>query len=119
MNPITVRNAFEHGLHALEQRNDPELLEAYRRYMQHLEQLLGKDKMDAYAHVYQEDPRQLNREQVVGRVLTPEEQTLHDTVAADPEVHVLYDQYIALLKTHGLIDPKFDENEISDERRHF
>jgi hypothetical protein len=49
----------------------------------------------------------------------PGEQTLPDTVAADPEVYILYDQYIALLRAHGLIDPKFDENEVPDERRHF
>jgi hypothetical protein len=61
MNPLTDGNAFERGLQVLEQRNDPELSEAYRRYMQHLEQLLGKDKMHAYAHVYQQSASRWRR----------------------------------------------------------
>jgi len=107
MNPTTDGNAFERGLHVLEQHNDPELLEAYRRYMQRLEELVGKDHLDDYAHVYQREQRQ-GSQQVVGGMLTPEEQTAQDIVAADPEVHALYAQYIALAKAHGIVDPKFD-----------
>jgi hypothetical protein len=110
MEPILAGNAFERGLHVLEQQNDPELLEAYRRYMQRLEQLVGRENLDTYARVYQRDRRQLNQ-QVVGGLLTPEEQAVRDIVAADPEVHVLYDQYIALAKAHGIVDPKFDDSE--------
>src|SRR5215212_3914184 len=107
MEPTAAGNAFERGLHILEQQNDPELVEAYRRYMQRLEQLVGRDNLDSYARVYQQDRRQLNQ-QVVGGMLSPEERTVRDTVAADPEVHALYDRYIALAKMHGLLDPKFD-----------
>ena len=110
MEPITEGNAFERGLHVLERLDDPELVEAYRRYMQRLEELVGRDNLDAYAHVYQQARRQLNQN-VVGGMLTPEERTARDTVAADPEVHALYDQYIALAKAHGIVDPKFDERE--------
>jgi len=110
MNPITEGNAFERGLHVLEQLNDPELAEAYRRYMQRLEALVGKEHLDDYARVYQQERRQLSQ-QVIGGALTPEERTVGATVAADPEVHALYDQYIALAKARGLIDPKFDISE--------
>ena len=110
MEPIAGGNAFERGLHVLEQQNDPELLEAYRRYMQRLEELVGRDNLDAYARVYQQGRRQLNQ-QVIGGMLTPEEQTVRDTVAADPEVHALYDQYIAVAKAHGIVDSKFDNRE--------
>jgi len=110
MEPIAAGNAFERGLRVLEQQNDPELLEAYRRYMQRLEELVGWGNLDTYAHVYQRDRRQLNQN-VVGGMLTPEERTVRDTVAADPEVHALYDQYIALAKAHGLLDPKFGDTE--------
>jgi hypothetical protein len=110
MEPITAGNAFERGLHVLERQNDPELLEAYRRYMQRLEELVGRDNLDTYARVYQQDRRQLNQ-QVVGGMLSPEERTVRDTVAADPEVHALYDRYIALAKAHGIVDPKFDDSE--------
>ena len=110
MESTAAGNAFERGLRVLEQLNDPELLEAYRRYMQRLEELVGRDNLDAYAHIYQQARRQLNQN-VVGGMLTPEEQTVRDTVAADPEVHALYDQYIALAKAHGIVDPKFDERE--------
>ena len=110
MEPTAAGNAFERGLHVLEQLNDPELLEAYRRYMQRLEELVGRDNLDTYAHIYQQARRQLNQN-VVGGMLTPEERTVRDTVAADPEVHALYDQYIALAKAHGIVDPKFDERE--------
>ncbi len=115
MNPLTDGNAFERGLHVLQQRNDPELSEAYRRYMQHLEQLLGKDKMDAYAHVYQQDLEQLNQNPG-GGVRNPEERTMHDTVTADPEVHALFNKYIALAQRHGLIVP---EIEAPVKRKHF
>ena len=117
MEPIAGGNAFEHALHALEQRHDPELSEAYRRYMQHLEQLLGKDKLDTYAHVYQQDLEQFSQS-AGGGVPTPEELAMHDTVAADPEVRVLYDQYIALAKQHGLIVPKIEDIEAPAERKH-
>jgi hypothetical protein len=115
MNPLTDGNPFERGLHVLEQRNDPELSEAYRRYMQHLEQLLGKDKMDAYAHVYQQDLEQLNPHPG-GGVRTPEERAMQDTVTADPEVDALFNKYIALAKGHGLIVP---EIEAPVKRKHF
>jgi hypothetical protein len=110
MEPITGGNALERGLHVLERQNDPELAEAYRRYMQRLEELVGRDKLDTYALIYQRDRRQSNQT-VIGAALTPEERTVRDTVAADPEVHALYDQYIALARAHGLLDPKFDDSE--------
>lgn len=103
-------NAMERGLHVLERQNDPELVEAYRRYMQRLEELVGRDNLDTYATVYQRDRRQSNQ-QVVGGVLSPDEQTVRDKVAADSQVHALYDQYIALARSHGLLDPKFDASE--------
>ena len=112
MEPTAAGNAFERGLHILEQQNDPELVEAYRQYMQRLEQLVGRDNLDTYARVYQQDRRQLNQ-QVVGGMLSPEEQTVRDIVAADPEVHALYDKYIARARAHGMIDPKFDVSESS------
>jgi hypothetical protein len=107
MEPISQGNAFERGLRVLEQQNDPELLEAYRQYMQRLEELVGRDHLDTYARVYQQDRRQLNQ-QVVGGMLSPEERAVRDKVAADSQVHALYDQYIALAKAHGIVDPKFD-----------
>ena len=110
MNPMTEGNAFEHALQALEQRNDPALLEAYRRYMQRLEALFGKDKLNMYAHVYQQGLEQFSQS-AGGGVPTAEERTMHDTVTADPEVRVLYDQYIALAKGHGLIAPKIEDTE--------
>jgi len=103
-------NAFERGLHVLERQDDPELVEAYRQYMQRLEALVGRDNLDTYARVYQQDRRQLNQN-VVGGMLTPEERSVRDTVAADPEVHVLFDRYIALAKARGLVDSKFDTGE--------
>ena len=110
MEPTMEGNALERGLHVLERQNDPELVEAYKRYMQRIEALVGRDNLDIYAHVYQQERRQLNQN-VVGGTLTPEERTVRATVAADPEVHALYDQYIALAKAHGLVDPKFVDNE--------
>ena len=109
MEPITGGNALERGLHVLERLNDPELVEAYRRYLQRLEELVGRDNLDTYALVYQRDRRQLNQ-QVIGAALTSAEQTVRDKVAADAEVHSLYEQYIALAKARGLVDPKFDES---------
>jgi hypothetical protein len=110
MEPTAAGNAFERGLHVLERLNDPELVEAYRQYMQRLETLIGRDKLDTYARVYQQDRRQLNQN-VVGGTLTAEERTVRDTVAADPEVHALYDQYIALVKARGIADPQFGDTE--------
>jgi hypothetical protein len=40
MEPVTGQNALERGLHVLERLNDPELVEAYRAYMQRLETLV-------------------------------------------------------------------------------
>lgn len=102
-------NALERGLHVLERHNDPELVEAYRRYMQRLEALVGRDHLDAYATVYQRERRQRNQ-QVVGTPLTQEEQSVREKVIADAEVNALYEQYLALAKAHGLLDPTFEEN---------
>jgi hypothetical protein len=110
MEPITGGNALERGLHVLERQNDPELVEAYRRYMQRLEELVGRDNLDTYALIYQRDRRQSNQG-VIGAALTPQERAVQDAVAADPEVHMLYEQYIALARAHGLLDPKFDDSE--------
>jgi hypothetical protein len=118
MKPITEGNAFEHALHALAQRNDPALLEAYRRYMQRLEELLGKDKLNMYAHVYQQGLEQFSQS-AGGGVPTAEERTMYDTVTADPEVQVRYDHYIALAKEHGLIVPKSEDAEPPATRKHF
>ena len=118
MEPITEGNAFERGLHVLERQNDPELLEAYRRYMQRIEELVGKDKLNMYAHVYQQGLEQFSQS-AGGGVPTLEEHAMRDTVTADPEVHVLYDQYIALAKGHGLIVPKIEDAEPPTKRRHF
>jgi hypothetical protein len=110
MEPIKGGNALERGLHVLEQQNDPELVEAYRRYMQRLEELLGRDNLDTYALIYQRSRRQ-SSQAVIGAALTPEERTVRDTVAADSQVHALYEQYIALMRARGLLDPRFDDSE--------
>ncbi len=110
MEAAMAGNAFERGLHVLERQDDPELVEAYRQYMQRLEALVGRDNLDTYARVYQQDRRQLNQN-VVGGMLTTEERAVQATVAADPEVQALYDRYIALAKARGLVDPKFDTPE--------
>lgn len=110
MEPKMEGNALERGLHVLERQNDPELAEAYKRYMQRLEALVGRDNMDTYALIYQRDRRQ-GQQQVIGAALTPEERTVRDTVAADPEVHALYEQYLSLARAHGILDPKFDDSE--------
>jgi hypothetical protein len=107
MEPIEGQNALEQGLHVLEQYNDPELVEAYRAYMQRLEELVGHEYLDTYALVYQRERRQLYG-QAAGATISPAEQAVRDTVAADPQVHALYDQYIALAKAHGIADPEFD-----------
>jgi hypothetical protein len=109
MEPVTGRNALERGLHVLERLNDPELVEAYRGYMHRLEGLVGPDLLDTYAMVYQRERRQLNQ-QVVGAPLTPEEREVRERVAADPEVHTLYERYLSLAKAHGIMDPQFDQS---------
>jgi hypothetical protein len=106
--PIEGRNALEQGLHVLERYNDPELVEAYRAYMQRLEELVGQENMDTFAYVYQRDRRQLYQ-QSTGTGLSPQEQAVRETVATDSQVHALYDQYIALAKAHGLADPEFEQ----------
>jgi len=114
MEPTMEGNALERGLHVLERQNDPELAEAYKRYMQRVEELVGRDNMDTYALIYQRDRRQ-GQQQVIGAALTPEERTVRDTVAADPQVHALYEQYLSLARAHGLLDPKFDDSEAQAE----
>jgi hypothetical protein len=108
MEPVTGQNALERGLHVLERLNDPELVEAYRAYMQRLETLVGRDNLDTYAQVYQRDRRQLSQ-QAGGAPLSPEEQAVRDKVAADPQVHALFDRYLSLAKAHGIADQAPDE----------
>jgi hypothetical protein len=108
MEPVTGQNALERGLHVLERLNDPELVEAYRAYMQRLEALVGRDNLDTYAQVYQRDRRQLSQ-QAGGAPLSPEEQAVRDKVAADPQVHALFDRYLSLAKAHGIADQDTDQ----------
>jgi hypothetical protein len=108
MEPITGRNALERGLHVLERLNDPELVGAYRAFMQRLEALVGRDNLDTYTLVYQRERREVSQ-QAGGAPLSPEERAVRDKVAADPQVHALYDRYIALANAHGFADPELDQ----------
>ncbi len=85
--------------------------------MQRLEELVGRDQLDAYATVYQRERRQRNQ-QVVGAALTEEEQAIRQTVLADTEVNRLYEQYLAIAKAHGLLDPTFEENDEIPQDQH-
>ncbi len=109
MEPVTGDNALERGLHVLERLNDPEIVEAYKRYMQRLEELVGPDQLDTYASIYQRTRRQLEQ-QAPDTNLTPEEQAVRAKVAADPEVQRLFNQYLELAKAHGLMDPEVDHH---------
>ena len=110
MEPTREGNALERGLHVLERQNDPELAEAYKRYMQRLEELVGPEYLDTYALVYQRERRQLYG-QAAGAVISPAEQAVRDKVTVDPQVHELYDQYIAIAKAHGIADSEFEPAE--------
>ena len=47
-------DAFHRGLRALENLNDPELIEAYKAYVARLEMLLSPQEMDVYASLQQQ-----------------------------------------------------------------
>jgi hypothetical protein len=85
--------------------------------MQRLEELVGRDQLDAYATVYQRERRQRNQ-QVVGAALTQEERAIRETVLADSEVNALYEQYLAIAKAHGVLDPTFEENDELPQDQH-
>ncbi len=77
-------NAYERALHAIEQLNDPALLQAYQQYATRLESVLSPEELDTYVAFQQRDsvnPR-------------PEEQIVTDKIAADPEIGRLYQQYL-------------------------
>jgi hypothetical protein len=103
MEPITGGNALERGLHVLERYNDPELVEAYKRYMQRLEELVGRDNLDTYTLMYQRHRQMIIRDTASGNP-SPEEQAVRDKVVADPEVEKLYEAYMELAKAHGIAD---------------
>lgn len=100
---ITGDNALERGLHALERYNDPELVDAYQRYMQRLEELIGRDQLDTYTNVYQRGER-AHEQEGIDTTLTPEERAVYVKVAADPDVRQRYDTYLALAQAHGVAD---------------
>lgn len=108
MEPIEGRNALEQGLHILEHYNDPELVDAYRAYMQRLEELVGAENLDAYAYIYQRGRQSLYQKNTIA-TLRPEEQVIRDTVAADAQVNGLYDHYLTLARAHGIADPEYFE----------
>lgn len=101
MEPVKGDNALERGLHVLERHNDPELVEAYKRYMQRVEELVGHDQVDTYVTSFQRNLRKVTNESG-GSPVSEEEQALHDKVATDPQVNELYTQYLALAETHGI-----------------
>ena len=105
-------NALERGLHVLERINDPELAAAYRRYMERVEALVGRDHVDTYTAIYQRSRRQLSH-QDMGSAVSPEEQAVREKVLADPEVDRLYNRYMSLLAAHGLMDPALEHGEAS------
>ena len=106
----TDEHALERGLHVIERLNDPELTAAYRRYMERVEALVGRDQVDAYAALYQRDRRQLTG-QALGSTLSPEERAVRDKVSADTELQQLYDRYIALAAAHGILDPRVEQGQ--------
>jgi hypothetical protein len=107
-------NALERGLHVLERTNDPELVAAYRQFVERIEALVGRDHVDAYAALYQRSQRQLSN-QDLGSPVSDEEQAVREKVLVDGEVRRLYDHYLALLASHGLMDPKLQQAEVGEE----
>jgi hypothetical protein len=111
--PLEEENALERGLHVLERIDDPELVAAYRQYMERIEALVGRDHVDAYAALYQRSQRQLSHQEI-GSPVSPEERVVREKVLADPEVDRLYAHYMSLLSAHGLMDPALKRGEVGE-----
>jgi len=100
-------DAFGRAVNVLERLGDPELLDAYKQYAARLEATLGAGWLDAYASMYQRDRRQFTG-QDAGSLVLPEEIAVRERATADPELAILYQRWIALMKQHKLLDERFD-----------
>jgi hypothetical protein len=100
------RDAFHRAVDVLARLGDPEWLEAYKQYVGRLEAALGSAWLDTYAGMYQRDRRQLTG-QSAGVLVLPEEITVRDRAAADPQVAEFYRRFIALLDRKGVLDKQF------------
>ena len=87
-------NAYHRALQVLERLNEPELTEAYKRYVARLDAILTPDEQNTYVAFQQ-------RTQGIPRA---EEQEVADKVAADPEALSLYDRYLTLLSNREIHD---------------
>jgi len=100
------RDAFHRAIGVLEQLGDPELLDAYKQYVERLEAALGSAWLDTYAAMLQRDRRQLTG-QSAGVSASPEELTVRDRAAADPQVAEFYRRFIALLERKAVLDKQY------------
>lgn len=99
-------NAYQRAVGVFERLGEPQLLEAYKRYVARLEATLGPAWLDTYASMYQRDRRQVTG-QDAGSPVLPEELTLRDRALADTEVSGLHQQVIALLRSNRLLDERY------------
>ena len=82
-------DGFHRAVQALERLNEPELLEAYRRFVARLETLLTPEEMQLYTDYQQRA--------AAGSSARPDEQAVADKVEADSEALSLYEQYRQVL----------------------
>jgi hypothetical protein len=105
--------AFRRGIEVLRNLNDPELLDAYTRYVERLETILAPYELNAFAAFYQRQRRRITHQSADTAMLEVEESALRK-VASDAEVHQLYDRYLSLLARRGLIDSKYEHTPLSE-----
>ena len=99
-------NPFRRAIDVLERLDDPDLLDAYKRYVARLEAILGPEQLETYASMYQRDRRQFAG-QDAGLLVLPEEIAVHDRAMADPELDNLYQGFITQLERNKLLDERY------------
>ena len=102
-------NAYDRALQALERYNDPELLEAYKRYVARLKTILTPEELDMYARSHQHPQSTAGHTDVPSpdQVAAPGEAEAEIRAArkveADAEAQALYGQYRAILGTREVL----------------
>ncbi len=130
-------DAYQRGMQVLERLNDPELLEAYKRYVARLQEILTPEEFDIYLDSHQhaqsgvpsEDEPAIHEISEAPEVAPddlatdnkpeddleerPEVQDVTSKVRNDPEAGSLYERYLTLLGNRQLLDTQnFDVSQV-------
>ena len=98
---------FDRAMNRWAKMDEPELLDAYTRYVAQLKAILTPQELATYAGMYQRDHREPIEQGEAAHVL-PAEEAIRAKLTASTAVFALYQQFLDLLAKKHWLDRTFE-----------